>query len=362
MELRRKINWETKRNLISNSKHFDLLKFLEEQIGNKSVTYIDLLNKLIQIGHKKYSNAWWDLFEHKEEYFMPPNIYYATRQKHKVSLRESLDKLNLLCYSHSAYAALVLRICLSVHDVSMTKITQAKISDYDINNSVIFENYTLPEWAKIVIDRQIKICHSLKMEDDDPLFFVMRYTDVTKIAIRSRHLLLDDPEITDVLYLFRINYGYSFASYVKEYAMYCGLKQSAIVISVDGLKIERKYMGVSAYKAIRHKKYFKLYNIITYTYNTKSKFINRKVIDMAYVLHMGEPGLYLVHGTLGIYKVPWYMLRMPIVRAGREKDHAIKNKLHMLGYYNKEFYDNIKSFKQLADHKITPKKLKRNNK
>lgn len=360
MELRRKVDWKKKYEFVQNSLDFDLWKHLSDKFGDKSFTYIDGINSLLELGFDKYILAWNRLFDKNTPLNGPVRLYVSKRKTATIELDNFVKRLYHACHSHSAYSFFVLRLCGALQNTSASALLNIVISDYDTDSGTIKNLFTLPKWAKVVIDRQHKLCRQLGFMDTDPLLFVMRYIDSTKVALKARKMSLDDYEIVDALYLFRIKNGFAIYEYISSYAEHIGLKDSAMIISEYGRKTKRTLAENARNKTAKigmHRKYNKLYNIVAYIFNQKTKQLVRSTIDMGYVLLAVEPGIYLVHGTLGLYKVPWYMLRMPVVRKDREKDKRFKSALHTLGYYDSNYYDKIEKYTQLAEHKIAPRKL-----
>lgn len=341
MALRHIVDWESKNKNITTNVDNENWLVLKKKFDNKSVTRFDLMLYSLRSGNYNLTRRSINRLIRNDSLAIPAGELF-TIHNNSVSLQTFLRQIAYSSLTHSAYALLAARLVCEMYKIPLTKFARLTIKEY--NSSVIVGvDIILPKWLTTILDRQKRMALQIGMGDDDPLFFVMRWSDMKKTSLQSRAIRLNDPEITDTLYKFRIAHKYSVSDYIDKFVTFCGMPNNAIL-----QVLPPEYTGTKFHseKSI----YGKL--VTVYDYDSESK---RRIVRTFGYLVWAHNGLYLIHSNEGFLWCPYYLLGEPTVRKDRIKDNNLKLDLHKLGYYPIEFYENIKDHKMLRNHTITRK-------
>lgn len=342
MELRHTIKWQHKYNNIKNGTDHRNWTNLKNKFDNQSLTRFDLI--LNALGTPNYNTTRTSVNKIiRNDFLVLPRGEFFSIQNSYPDLATFLCQLQKVCTTHTAYAIICARLVCEFLRISLSAFAKMTVVEYNSHR----EN--LPEWLRHVLDRQQRIAVNSGLEDTDPLFFVMRWSDLHKTSLTMRHLKLDDTEITDTLFKFKARYNYSISEYVKSYVVFSGMRPGAILQHVIP-----GYTGTQFNSD--HNLYGKAVSIYEYDENRRKRTIR----TFGYLV-WGEKGLYLVHTNEGCLWCPYYLLGVPTVRPNREKDNNLKLELSNLGYLPIEFYEGINTHRVLRQHKVERRPIKDNN-
>lgn len=279
---------------------------------------------------------------------LPPLHSITTRITDKTpKLQDFILDLKKTTPTHSAYAYMVAYICMSITNKSpfgglLKKINVMTVADYNSQNGILLEQYELPRWAQIVLDRQKRLAQSIGLSDDDPLFFIMRWNSYNKDYVYARAMLNTDDEYIAIKRRTERKYGMRIQECIMCFTSYAGLKNG------DSLQLVSSYSGKRAY--IRSENSLNRHLQLVYHYIPS---VGKRFYDYAYVLYELARGVYLMHGLKGYYVVNYSMLSHPYKK---EQHMAQWNQLYTLGYKDKDFYDNATGT-EIAKHRIKPRKI-----
>lgn len=345
MALKHIVNWDNAYHNITSQIDFVNWNLLKQEYGDKSFTRMSLILRALQKDYNSMARSLNRLLRN-DGLSIPMGQYFTIRNGNP-SLSSFLYALYKSCKTHSAYALLATRVATEFFELEPRLLCNIGVGEYNGEEFTTL-GLSLPPWLCVILDRQKHLALQAGMDDNDPLFFVMRWTDVKKSALRVRGIKTDDPEIVDALYTFRMRYGYAINTYITNFATFAGMQNDAIL-----QVLPPEYTGTKFQFENPHSKrsvYGKLVEI--YEYNES----RRTVCDFGYII-WGKEGLYLVHSNKGLVWCPYYLLGQPTVRPNRSKDNQLKLDLYKLGYYPKEFYENINDHKTLRSHTIELRKL-----
>lgn len=342
MELRHTVRWKDKYNNIKNGTDHRSWTRLKNKFDGRSLTRFDLLLDALNTPNYNTARVSINKVLRNDLLTLPKGEFFSIQNQYP-DLPTFLGQLQKVCTTHTAYALICARLACEFLRLSLSNFAKLTIIEY---NGV---RETLPEWLRYVLDRQRQIAINSGLEDSDPLFFVMRWSDFHKTSLTMRHIKLDDTEVTDTLYKFKMRYNYSIGEYVKSYVVFSGMPPGAIIQHV-----------IPGYTGTQFNSDHSLYGKVVSIYEYSDVRRKRAIRAFGYIL-WGEKGIYLVHTDEGAVWCPYYLLGTPTVRPNREKDHNLKMSLANLGYESPEFYRNISDHRTLRGHRIQRKPIKDNH-
>lgn len=187
---------------------------LKKYFGNKE--YVDICDFIEYTfsGKNEYSNIAYTFTQIGEVArrigLSTPQPYANFSAMDITPLSEVVEYLKNNLVSHSLYAAaiaLVLREKKSVLKVRLSEYPQAFVD--------------FPPWAKIVIDRQYRLCKNNFLQDSDPFFFQIRDNQVVE---------LPDSLVRRLDKLFEVKFGLSTVRYGRYIRLFAGLNNNSAIV------------------------------------------------------------------------------------------------------------------------------------
>lgn len=343
MGLKHIINWKDKNdNVVTSTDHETWLN-LSSDYEKKSITRYDLI--LYAIKRANYNLHARSINKViRNDLLTVPKGQFFTEVNRTPKLTIYLQCLHKVCKTHTAYALLALKPLCEFCKIPLSEFAKMTVLEYNSKQGCI-SNWSLPEWALSILDRQLAIAYKTGLDDTDPLFFVMRWSDFNKTNLVMRAVRISDIEITDVMHSFRYRYGYTISDYAVKYSKYCGLEYNAVLQT-----------NVPEHTGMRFHSESNNYGRLVTVYEYEKAKQRRTIRCFGYLI-WGCKGLYLVHTSEGILWCPYYLLGNPTVRPNRIRDERMKLDLHKLGYHNEEFYKQIKTHRELRRHTIMRRKI-----
>lgn len=332
--------------LLRNREQYKIWRALKEQFPHKPPTFLQIMAFCYKLGGAKYyaQKSRTARYMSEEDYFVVKPPYANTQINTYPDMKEHISNLRRYATSYTVYSFMsAFSAMRKFKTVTQKYLFNMKIKDYDPNN---FGGQSLPEWLKIIIDRQYQLAINAGLGDDDPLFFVMRKNKM----LSENYIYLGKFNRTDLVEteeLIEYHCDYNIFDWVSNSLIFYGMPKGALMLT---------NVYASPYVNIRNKYVKHAYRTAgIYTYNKRGE---RSTYGMCSVYGYIEMGVFMAetaeHGPI---RVPFYLMAKPYLSLTLSGSRRYREQIVNMGHISKEELSTMRNTRQLTDRKIKTRKF-----